>query len=355
MTIAHDGSQDVDDPSTIIHSVWEWMEKTGALADEEDKLKLLKLILEASLVRVRHQLQEGSDLILSAKESDLTELERDYLEAIRRLYADLIDEMGPQVPNPDLLASCRTFISRTKAYQTAKEKLNKFLWLRLIERQIGEASLLKLVDELKTPCDQWVTIMHAAGTAPVRAILSAPLQIEVLPVPVPTSAFRSTPAFETRVRSYLRTALHSYAANAWENKHVLPAIDSAWKRIQRGNLPPFLSPHPEMTLLSHHLNLYLHPTTPGLAPYPYFGLSDLSCFHCVLYFQAYRDSKVGPVFETRGSHDIVTPCGLPPIDNPAIQAIEKEMAAKIQRVFGQILAKMSEDQYTWSLLDRTSF
>ncbi|KAJ7610898.1 hypothetical protein FB45DRAFT_1037785 [Roridomyces roridus] len=322
------------------------VEKTGALPDEEDKLKILKLILEASLVRVRHQLKKGSDFVLSAKQStNLTELEQTFLEETRRLYADLIDPMGPQVQNPDLIMSSRTFISRAQAYQRAKEKLKGWLWLHQTEWQLGEASILCLVDELKTPCDQWVTIIRAARKPSVRAILSVPLHIQVLPVPGPTPAFRSTPAFETRVRSYLRAALHSYAPHAWEDRYVALAIDSAWNRIQRGNLPPTLTPHPEMILLSHHLHIYLDPTTPALAPYPYFGLSDLSCFHCTLYFQAYRDRKLGPAFETRGSHDMVMPCGLPPIDDPANQTIETEMAAEIQRVFGQILAEMSEDHF----------
>ncbi|KAJ7100245.1 hypothetical protein B0H15DRAFT_514098 [Mycena belliarum] len=159
-------------------------------------------------------------------------------------------------------------------------------------------SLVRYMNKLQKPYSQYLLIRKAARKSFIRTALSIPLHVIMLPSPAspPGYTFRSMVNFETRVRSYLMGALRSYSSE--------DAIEFFWQRNQKtldanqGQLPPLLTAHCESTLLSHHLDLQLHDiaSPEGRTPYPYFGVSELSCFQCALYFQAYRACELGPTF-----------------------------------------------------------
>ncbi|KAJ7503507.1 hypothetical protein B0H11DRAFT_585418 [Mycena galericulata] len=157
--------------------------------------------------------------------------------------------------------------------------------------------------------------------------------------------------FEARVRLYLRGALLSYPADAASSSFAGDTIDSFWQRIRnvldahQGHLPPLLATHCECTLLCHHLDLHLDDIASaipdGRTPYPYFGVSELSCFQCALYFQAYRACALGPSFRTRGSHAEVFACALPACSrghDKADEGIKNEMGAQLEKFVGRLLA-----------------
>jgi hypothetical protein len=292
------------------------------------------------------------------------------------LHIDMFERLGPDVEKPDFRMASKAFRFRVKAYEAAKSKLEDFYWLHPFECQMAGCkssalqdlkwpshtkfaagaklpSLVRYVEKLQKPYSQYVLIRKAVRKSFIRNVLSIPLHVNVLPSPdpAPGSAFQSMINFETRVRSYLTGALLSYSTDAAGSSFAEGAIDFFWHRIQKvvdanqGQLPPLLAAHCECTLLCHHLDLHLHDistsTPEGQTPYPYFGVSKLSCFQCALYFQAYRACELGPSFQTRGSHAEVFACALPACDrghDKADETIGNEMGAQLENIIGQLLA-----------------
>ncbi|KAJ7120352.1 hypothetical protein C8R44DRAFT_787959, partial [Mycena epipterygia] len=342
------------DVHKLVHSIWNWMKDASVLPEEDSKKngELFEIILEASLDRIRRRLKDKGKfvgpLIAKAEEANLTELQKTFLMTAHLLHVDILQRLGPDVEKPDFRMASKAFRFRVKAYEAAKSKLEDFYWLHPFESQMVKSgaklpSLVRYVDKLQKPY-----IFH-----PRRPLYSIPLHVNVLPSPdpAPCSAFQSMVNFETRVRSYLMGALLSYSTDAAGSSFAVGAIDFFWHRIQKvvdanqGQLPPLLAAHCECTLLCHHLNLHLHDiassTPEGRTPYPYFGVSNLSCFQCALYFQAYRACELGPSFQTRGSHAEVFACALPACDrghDKADEAIGNEMGAQLENIIGQLLA-----------------
>ncbi|KAJ7458220.1 hypothetical protein FB451DRAFT_1564045 [Mycena latifolia] len=352
------------DVPKLVHSIWNWMKDASVLPEEDSKKngELFEIILEASLDRIRRRLKDKGKfvgpLIAKAEEANLTELQKTFLMTAHLLHVDILQRLGPDVEKPDFRMASKAFRFRVKAYEAAKSKLEDFYWLHPFESQMVKSgaklpSLVRYVDKLQKPYSQYVLIRKAVRKSFIRDALSIPLHVNVLPSPdpAPGSAFQSMVNFETRVRSYLTGALLSYSTDAAGSSFAEGAIDFFWRRIQKvvdanqGQLPPLLAAHCECTLLCHHLDLHLHDiassTPEGRTPYPYFGVSKLSCFQCALYFQAYRACELGPSFQTRGSHAEVFACALPACDrghDKADEAIGNEMGAQLENIIGQLLA-----------------
>ncbi|KAJ7147702.1 hypothetical protein C8R43DRAFT_1010463 [Mycena crocata] len=349
------------DVHKLVHSIWNWMKDASVLSEEDSKKngELFEIILEASLDRIRRRLKDKGKfvgpLIAKAEEANLTELQKTFLMTAHLLHVDILQRLGPDVEKPDFRMASKAFRFRVKAYEAAKSKLEDFYWLHPFESQMVNSgaklpSLVHYMDKLQKPYSQYVLIRKAVRKSFIRSALSIPLSVNVLPSPdpAPSSAFQSMVNLETRVRSYLTSALPTDAAGS---SFATGAIDFFWHRIQKvvdanqGQLPPLLSAHSECTLLCHHLDLHLHDiassTPEGRTPYPYFGVSKLSCFQCALYFQAYRVCGLGPPFQTRGSHAEVFACALPACDrghDKAGEAIGNEMGAQLENIMGQLLA-----------------
>ncbi|KAJ7815312.1 hypothetical protein B0H14DRAFT_3878332 [Mycena olivaceomarginata] len=352
------------DVPKLVHSIWNWMKDASVLPEDDSKKngELFEIILEASLDRIRRRLKDKGKfvgpLIAKAEEANLTELQKTFLMTAHLLHIDILERLGPDVEKPDFRMAAKAFRFRVKAYEAAKSKLEDFYWLHPFESQMAKSgakspSLVRYVDKLQKPYSQYVLIRKAVRKSFIRNVLSIPLHVNVLPSPdpAPGSAFQSMANFGTRVRSYLTGALLSYSTDAAGSSFAEGAIDFFWHRIQKvvdtnhGQLPPLLAAHCECTLLRHHLDLHLRDiatsTPEGRTPYPYFGVSKLSCFQCALYFQAYRACELGPSFQTRGSHAEVFACALPACDrghDKADEAIGDEMGAQLENIIGQLLA-----------------
>ncbi|KAJ6576508.1 hypothetical protein DFH09DRAFT_1451847 [Mycena vulgaris] len=366
------------DVPELVHSIWTWMKDASLLPEEDSKKndELLELILEAYLDRIRRRLKDKGNfvvpLIAKAEKADLTELQQTFLMTAHLLHLDILKRLGPDVEKPDFCMASQAFRFRIKAYEAAKSKLEDLYWLHPFESQMVKCtslafrdpeqqshamfaagakmpSLVRYLDKLQKPYSQYVIIRKAVRKSFIRDALSIPLQVKVLPSPDPTpcSAFQSMVDFETRVRSYLRGALLSYSTDAADSLFAGDAIDFFWQRIQKvldahqGQLPPLLAAHCECILLSHHLDLDLHDiaSTPKGAPYPYIGVSKLSCFQCTLYFQAYKACELGPSFQTRGSHGKIFACAVPASGRHKVdKAIGNEMGAQLEKIIGHILA-----------------
>ncbi|KAJ7203232.1 hypothetical protein B0H12DRAFT_1162010 [Mycena haematopus] len=375
-----------EDPSKLIQSIWNWMQGACLPGEDSEKKKgeLCELILEASLDRIRRRVTEKGKfvdpLIKLAKSqiADLTERQMTFLKAADLLHYEILRRLGPDVEKPDFGMASDAFRFRVKTYEAAKSKLPDFDWLYQFESQTifaagGKApSLLRYMEKLQKPYSQYVLIHKAVRKSFIRNALSIPLYVNVLPSPdlAPDSAFQSMDEFEARVRWYLRDALLSYlkdaasSSDAGSDRSSSPeapsssdrsdaekTIDSFWQRIKKfldenqGRLPPLLNTHCECILLRHHLDQYLDdtasPPPERRTPYPYFGVSKLSCFQCALYFEAYRTCELGPSFQTRGSHTEVYPCVFPSSarghDN-ADEVIKNKMGAQLTNIIGRLLA-----------------
>ncbi|KAJ7261810.1 hypothetical protein B0H12DRAFT_337571 [Mycena haematopus] len=224
------------------------------------------------------------------------------------------------------------------------------------------------MDKLQQPYTQYVLIHQALKKSFIRAALSIPLHVTVLTSPAPAPAFPFQPMlhFEERVRSYLMDALLSYSTDPYDRFSAPDAINGFWSDIQNsvaqnhGQLPSLLAPHCECTLLCHHLDSSLLPlpTSPLVersTPYPFIGLSQLSCFQCALYFHAYTTCELGPHSQTRArgsqAHAEVFACAIPACSSAsANEAILNEMGVKLKRLVGQLLAEEINARRKQSLL-----
>ncbi|KAJ6603051.1 hypothetical protein B0H10DRAFT_650911 [Mycena sp. CBHHK59/15] len=80
----------------------------------------------------------------------------------------------------------------------------------------------------------------------------------------------------------------------------------------------------------------------AFTPYPYIGVSKLSCFQCTLYFEAYKACGFEPAFQTCGSHTEVLACALPASSDghdKTNEAIEKVMGAQLENIIGRLLVE----------------
>ncbi|KAJ7110393.1 hypothetical protein C8R44DRAFT_883550 [Mycena epipterygia] len=303
--------------------------KDASVLPEEDSKKngeLFEIILEASLDRIRRRLKDKGKfvgpLIAKAEEANLTELQKTFLMTAHLLHFDILQRLGPDVEKPDFRMASKAFRFRVKAYEAAKSKLEDFYWLHPFESQMVKSGA-------KLPSLRFASLSSAT----------------------PSLSLSMSTCFPHR------TLLRVLPSNPWSILKLVfgrisrGAIDFFWHRIQKvvdanqGQLPPLLAAHCECTLLCHHLDLHLHDiassTPEGRTPYPYFGVSKLSCFQCALYFQAYRACELGPSFQTRGSHAEVFACALPACDrdhDKADEAIGNEMGTQLENIIGQLLA-----------------
>ncbi|KAJ7265183.1 hypothetical protein C8J57DRAFT_1230207 [Mycena rebaudengoi] len=319
------------DVHKLVHSIWNWMKDASVLPEEDSKKngELFGIILEASLDRIRRRLKDKGKfvgpLIAKAEEANLTELQKTFLMTAHLLHVDILQRLGPDVEKPDFRMASKAFRFRVKAYEAAKSKQEDFYWLHPFESQMVKSeaklpSLVCYVDKLQKPYSQYVLIRKAVRKSFIRDALSIPLHVNVLPSPdpAPGSAFQSMVTFETRVWSYLTVALLSYSTDAAGSSFAEGAIDFFWHRIQK-----------------------VVDANQGRTPYPYFGVSKLSCFQCALYFQVYRACELRPSFQTRGSHVEVFACALPACDrghDKADEAIGNEMGTQLENIIGQLLA-----------------
>ncbi|KAJ6507922.1 hypothetical protein C8R47DRAFT_62165 [Mycena vitilis] len=228
--------------------------------------------------------------------------------------------------------------AHAKNYAAAKAKFDNFAWLLQFERTASQSlaraagnkvktqSLIRFTDKLERPYNNYVVINTAARRSKLKDI-SVPLEVLIH---LPTARSLPSPpsvVSKTRVLAYLQSALQSPALAA--QPEAEETIQASWNLIfealgkekeQQGkqnrsepscHLPPPSAPHCECTLLRYHLNkLNNHLDAQGPSartPYPYIGVSKLSCFQCALYFEAYNACQLGPPFQTRSSYTKVVP------------------------------------------------
>ncbi|KAJ7274356.1 hypothetical protein B0H12DRAFT_1319345 [Mycena haematopus] len=348
------------DVTKLVYSIWIWMKAASVLPEESAKHneELFEIILKASLDRIRRRFKDkGSFMeplaaLVKDAVSDLTDLQKTFLLKAASLHFDLLRHLGPDVEKPDFAMASKAFRYRAKAYEAAKALLKDFYWLHRFESQMkvgGQSpSLLRYMDKLQKPYSQYIFVHKALKKSFIRAALSIPLHVTVLPSPdpVPGFAFHTMAQFEERVRSYLMDALLSYSPDPGDRLSAPDVVDVCWYHIKnaveknQGQLPSLLTTHCECTLLCHHLDESLLPTSPERsAPYPFIGVSELSCFQCALYFQAYTACRLGPLLQTRGSHSEVFACAIPVCrSDSANEAILKEMGARLKHIIGRLLA-----------------
>ncbi|KAJ7679022.1 hypothetical protein DFH06DRAFT_1165466 [Mycena polygramma] len=288
-------------------------------------------------------------LIAQIEKTVLTPPQRAFLKATHVFYEDIRQRLGHDIATPDFGEAGTAFRFRVQEYQKAKSQLNgNFSWLLPFEKNMMINSkpqlLQRSMDVLQQPYNQYVTIWRAARKFTVRAVLSIPLEVNVLPSPTaPGSAIQILDGFENRVRCYLQSVLPSSEEVADAND----TIDELWQLIHKavdengGHLPALAAPHCQCTLLRYHIDRYLYdtePVAPARTPYPYFGVSELSCFQCSLYFQAYNACHLSPPFETRGCHVQVLPFAIPACSSGRDEVdryIDSVMGIQLKSIIGR--------------------
>ncbi|KZT10415.1 uncharacterized protein LAESUDRAFT_721784 [Laetiporus sulphureus 93-53] len=86
-------------------------------------------------------------------------------------------------------------------------------------------------------------------------------------------------------------------------------------------------PHCECTLLVYHTT-----TSTDLPPHPYIGVSQLSCYPCYLFFEAYRQAvPKGVLWELKGTHGKIYPGWVRPkgLSQEANEKVEQLMVKKL--------------------------
>ncbi|KAK7063543.1 hypothetical protein R3P38DRAFT_2674640 [Favolaschia claudopus] len=341
----------------LIHSVRKWMKEAHHVPLEQISKKnheLLKIILGVSLSKLRRWVKEKGwfmdALVTEALKGDLSGPQKQFILAAKCMHIDLMRRIS--VEDPDLERLAKVFPYHIESCEAEQSKLDGVLWLHEYERLLVKPagvrwpSLRRYLEKFRKPYNQYILIREGARKSYIRAALSLPLAVNILPNPTTPSipAFPSMLNFEPRIRSFLRHALHSYSPAAVGSPFADRAIDDIWQRIQKVDQSASLqSVHSECALLHHHLNLGSH-DRPAPTPYPYFGASKPSCFQCGLYFQAYRaTTPSGPMFQMRtGSPGLLRTCTLPMSTrgpDEVDEVIWKEMGAQASKVVGFLVNK----------------
>ncbi|KAK7063544.1 hypothetical protein R3P38DRAFT_2818990 [Favolaschia claudopus] len=350
--------------SDLIHSIWDWMSETSSMQDAEmagKNRELLIIVIKASLERLRRRLTEKAwfvdPLLAATASSSAPPARKRFLLVVEQSNADLLRLLGPDVESPDSDIVLRALLYWRKEYEDAKTELEQNVyWLAPYERLLRKPgfkppSLVHHMEKLFQPYMQCLLIRKARKT--LRAAHSIPLTVNVLPSPEISlhDRFQLTNKGEARIRAYLASSLHADLTGAASSPHATDAINQVWERIQ--HLPPPLPLHPahcESVLLRHHLDNHIHNT--AASPYPYFGISKPLCFQCALYFEAYQTCQLGPPFKHRGFPKVkgetkieVEACTVPICCrgyDVADKAIEEEMGARLEKIFGTLLADTIE-------------
>ncbi|KAJ7679023.1 hypothetical protein DFH06DRAFT_1165468 [Mycena polygramma] len=381
------------DVKELVERIWEWMKaasmrKEALTRDEtaEFNESLLANVLRAAQDRLRRRLRDKGkflpDLFSKIEAAELTAPQQHFIRAARAFHQDMLERLGPDAKKTDFDTAATAFGFHSRQYDAAKSSLNGDIhWLLPFESAALEdarsqlkvkagarlPSLIRHMDKLQKPYRYYALIEGAVRRSVMKTVVGAmtlkvdtllpppadatfafisqnPLEIQTL-----TSTLETEQEFEVRVRSYLRGALLSASTEEATTPYAEEAVTDFFLLIQQflnkhnGKLPNLLSPHCECLLLRHHLNHYLDDTstsTPPRIPYPYLGVSKLSCFQCTLYFQAYKACHLGPPFQTRGSHMEVFACALPKhpgAPDAADQAIETEMGSQLGTIVGALL------------------
>ncbi|KAF8206268.1 hypothetical protein K438DRAFT_467623 [Mycena galopus ATCC 62051] len=205
--------QRTQDVTTLIHSIWNWMKEASVMPEEDsDKnVELFKIILEASLDRMRRRMKVKGKILeplirfTDDAEDKLTEPQKTFLMKAHAMHVEMLQRLGPDVKKPDLRMASRAFRYWVRAYEAAKSELQDLFWLRPFERQTVKSgdkvpSLVRYMEKLQTPYSQYVLIRKAVRKSFMRDALSIPLHVNVLssPDPVRVSAFSSMVNFEAR-------------------------------------------------------------------------------------------------------------------------------------------------------------
>ncbi|KAJ6507893.1 hypothetical protein C8R47DRAFT_1099897 [Mycena vitilis] len=381
-----------DDVKKLVECIWEWM-KTASMRKEpltrNETAKfngnLLADVLRAAQDRLRRRLSDKGkflpDLFTKIKAAELTAPQQHFIQTTRMFHEDMLERLGADAKQPDFYAAATAFAFHSQEYDAAKSSLNGDIhWLLPFESAVLEdvkagarlPSLIRHMDKVQKPYRYFALFEGAVrrssmkavvGTmtlevdtvlppaAPFACITHNPLEIETLSPEhcAPTPTLETEQEFEVRVRAYLRGALLSVSTEEATTSYAEEAVTDFFQLIQQslakndGRLPKLLSPHCECILLRHHLNHFLDDSstsTPPRIPYPYLGVSKMSCFQCTLYFHAYKACQLGPPFQTRGCHTKVFACALPKhpgAPDAADQAIETEMGSQLKTIVGALL------------------
>ncbi|KAJ6507924.1 hypothetical protein C8R47DRAFT_1100008 [Mycena vitilis] len=383
-----------DDVKKLVERIWEWI-KTASMRKEplthdetaEFNENLLAHVLRAARDRLRRRLSDKGkflpDLFTKINAAELTAPQQHFIQTARAFHDDMLERLGPDAKQPDFDAAATAFGFHSEEYDAAKSSLNgEMLWLLPFESAVLKdvnararlPSLIRHMDKVQKPYRYYALIVGAVRRSVMKAVVGTmtlevdtvlpppadepfafithnPLEIETLSPEhgAPTPTLKTEQEFEVRVLAYLRGALSSVSTKEATTSYAEEAVMDFFQLIQQsltkhdGGLPKLLSPHCECILLRHHLNHFLDDSstsTPPRIPYPYLGVSKLSCFQCTLYFQAYKACQLGPPFQTRGCHMEVFACALPKhpgAPDAADQAIETEMGSQLRTIVGALL------------------
>ncbi|KAJ7198840.1 hypothetical protein GGX14DRAFT_401795 [Mycena pura] len=287
-----------DDARKLINTIWNWLRDVSALPPAEEDVQknreLLATILEVSLDRIRRRFKR-----ILRDAANLTDPQKNFLHKAALLHNELYKVLGPNVQNPDFRQAAIVLQYRVKEYDYALSQLDDLHWLPSFKSDklngsemaislkfaVGarQPALGRYMDKLRKPHNQYVLIWQVARKSFIRDALAVPLNVKMLTSPSPESAakkfaFESMDNFETRVRSYLWAALRSYSPNSADDSFAQFAIDSFYDDIKesldnKGLLPPLGVAH------YSYLRDKASSTPEKPKPYPYIGVSKLSCFH----------------------------------------------------------------------------
>ncbi|KAJ6454606.1 hypothetical protein C8R45DRAFT_599671 [Mycena sanguinolenta] len=298
---------------------------------------------------------EGSFVIplintILAKKEDLSQSKEIFLRTAQTTHAQLLKHLGAGADIESGLGAKAMFVWGKK-YEEAASQFDGYLWLYELERQILPSdpkvyALIRYIEELIKPYAQFQFIRKAARKPFVSNVLHRSPQINVLPFPDVASgshsAFQSMENFDDRVKTYLTAASESFLPRGGANEFRAEAISVYLRRIQRaraeGHLPALVAPHPACTLLRYHLD---RSDVASSIPYPYIGASEPPSFQTALYFQAYNVCGLGPPLRTSSTMEVFPSFLLRSRVSGVDEAIENEIAVKLEAIFGRLLARMA--------------
>ncbi|CAA7267500.1 unnamed protein product [Cyclocybe aegerita] len=214
-------------------------------------------------------------------------------------------------------------------------------------------SLDRYMGKLVSPAVHALSLLSVADGSLFRRVQHLPLSIAVIH-PARSSSFKIPFPDQAAIRSFLEDAYGDEDLSEETDVRAL-VIDERLLAIgpKLAGHKQLNGPHCECFLINHHHTLQD-------VPYPYIGVSKLSCLQCGLYAEAYQkyvkqQTSSLPLFRTRGCGADIVPYLLPSASTAMGTFIEEHIISAIKQVVGVILrSDAAEKRAHWRKLSQSS-
>ncbi|KAJ3511366.1 hypothetical protein NLJ89_g4140 [Agrocybe chaxingu] len=356
-------------PEATINTIWSKMRSICTSEGDERKHRiedLLIFLFKTHMDKMRARYQKGDEIcriffnVLDTSNAwnNLPEGTIKLLENAQKIYSAstkffaLSDDVETYMAafHQSLIRSQREYTSKkddlTLAHSAMYEKLAEEQFDATMgavgstsneqrRRPRERFSLDRYMGKLVSPAVHALSLLSVAGGSLFRRVQHLPLFVTVIH-PARSSSFKIPFPDQATIRSFLE--------DAYGDEDVSEEIDVRTLVIDERLLAigPELTghkqlngPHCECFLINHHHTLQD-------VPYPYIGVSKLSCLQCGLYIEAYQayvkqQTSSLPLFRTRGCRADVIPYLLPSASTAMDTFIEEHIISAVKQVVGVIL------------------